>query len=435
MTSVSRTFTLSVVAANPTVPQWWTSLAERTWTDIAGGTAYSGAAWQQGSRFVDVVPNPLPTGAEGQVSIITAYTTAAVLQGRGEYLKIAEGGHNSYYGNEIYALCLKDAVPSWKRIWGPTPNSLLNTTTPANYNDPYQSNNDGTPRSGHGWRSRCTTEGPDGEHLWIFLANASAAGLWTTDVWSIPRTSLGVGVVTPSLWVYHGRAYPDVTVSEINQYYFQWQSASVTTDSVGDSIIVVPEADIRATGIGTLAKKVDVTACLAAGPQSTSGPEVPGATAYLAPSGNSLTANGNAWAVIPPNCSPRCLIKGAEGVLRVFNLETPSVYRTKTVTGTLPTGANINGVYHSASRKVILGGGSSSTVQTLSIPADPWNATTGFTVGSLTTAGGSISSIVTSGTNGQFQMIEDMGDGRSCVVYHCRNVTQPTYVYKLPASF
>lgn len=411
-------------------PAWFTSLAERTWTDIAGGSAYSGAAWQKGSRLSDVVPSPLPPG-NGQNSIIKAWNAAVSLQSRGEYLKVAEGGHGDYYGNEIYALRLKDETPGWKRIWGPTPNAQITTTSIA-YNDPAVRYGDGAPKTAHGWHYRQATETASGDRLWTLMTNAGGGGQWTTDCWSIPRASLDTGVTDASLWVYHGRLWTTVPGGS-PQSSFIYQSGPSAFDSTGGRIMVAAEATAGGQGI----REIDVETCVAAGMQSYAGNQTPGTTLWNVNPGDL----SGSWSAVTTNTSPRCWIMASPDTnsIRVWNLESPGSVRTKTTTGANVSGTNHCGAaYHEGTNKIIIGEPVQvgATLRTLTIPSDPWNASSGFNWGTITNAGGTVSA--QSGFAGgfsQFQMISDMGNGQACIVMHTRLVSQPTYVYKLPVTF
>lgn len=431
MAVVSNTTTVSI--SSTSAPAWFSALPERTWTDIAGGTGYSGAAWQKGTTLKGVEPSPAVVGGNGHDSIIKAWNGAVALQSRREYLKIAEGGHTDYFGNEIYALSLGDETPQWKRIWGPTPNAQISTSAYST-NAPFITNLDGTPRTMHGWYNRAATDGPDGDRLWIFLSDQNGLSTTTTDVWSIARSGLDTGVYNPSLWMYHGRWLPEWTgSSEVPN-----QSGPTCWDKLGNQIFVAPEADVRSTGTGILGRFINVSTCVAAGFQSSAGNIVPGTTTYLATAGNPLSGMATAWSCVATNSSPRCLIARKNSQISVWNLESPSVWRDKTVTGgTLPGGGETNAYYNATNRKIVLGGAGSTTLTTISIPTDPWNASTGFNYGTIAPAGGNISYIMggASLTNSMFQVINDMGNGQACAVMHVRATTAPTYVYKLPEIF
>jgi hypothetical protein len=115
MTSVSRTFTLSVVAApDPTVPAWVTATPLYQWTAVpTSNTANS------------QIPSPVPAGNSGTSSVVAAWGAAAVSASGDAYLW--GGGHTDYAGNEVYRLRLNQSSPVWERIsapYTPTPQNV-----------------------------------------------------------------------------------------------------------------------------------------------------------------------------------------------------------------------------------------------------------------------------------------------------------------------
>lgn len=426
-----------IVHGASTAPAWFVNLAERTWTDIAGGTSYSGAAWQKGARLTDVAPSPLPSGGSGHDGIIKAYNGAQVFQARREYVKAAEGGHGDYTGNEIYALALGDEVPAWKRIWGPTPSGSRTGGDVPSYNAPKIVYADGAPTTAHGYNWRECTEGATRADDRIWLLGTNQGGLWTSDVWSIARASLDVGVTDASLWMYHGRAWTNITSptsgGTLTQSFSREQGGQSAWDPVGKRMWLCPqycETDAL--------RSFDTDTAVAAGNQASSGPQVPGSDTYAA--GFGTYPGANAWSVIVHDNTPRVWVIGCPNVgneLLIVNLSTGAtrtqVPNSGTIVGTSYGGA----AYHQPSRKAVIGGPEiGATLKTLAIPADAWNATTGWTVGTITNAGGSVSSITGyAGTFSQFRMVNDMGNGQACLVFNSRGVDQPTYVYKLPTTF
>jgi len=432
--------TTQCVASSPgTAPAWFVSLPERVWTDVAGGSAYSGSAFQKGARLSDVAPSPYTYG-NSQDSIIVPWTGGCSLQNRGEYIKACEGGHTDGSDNGVYALLLKTATPYWSRIWGPNVNSGGNNLDTAGvYNVPFVAHGNGAPCTAHGWYSRVCSEGAGGtnERIWLLMTNEGESGCWTTDAWSIPRAALGAGVTDPALWMYHGRQWPSVPGGAPGSS-FGYQNGPHAFDSVANQIMSGADFAIN-NGI----VRIDVATCVAAGKQAASGGAVPGSTQYDI---GDNTAWENAWSVVTTNTNPRCWIVGStdNNLLYVFNLQSPtSGARTKSVTGGNISGtAGLGAVYHDGVNKIVVGGAAgtqgslTSNIYTIAIPSDPWNATSGFTMSTIAPAGGSLSQVASfQGSYGAFQMIRDMGNGQACLVLHCRDVTLPTYVYKLPVAF
>lgn len=422
------------ITVTSSVPAWFSSLAERTWTDIAGGSAYSGSAWQKGARLSDVDP-----GVGDQTRLVKSYSGKSALQSYREYLSVAQPGHSDYSGNEIYALALGDDVPAWKRIWGPTPAGQFLSSS-FSWLGSKVTHADGAPRTCHGWFSRVSSDGPDGDRLWTLATNNQPSGGVTSDVWSIPRASLGVGVYDPSLWTYHGKMWADVNSGDYGGSSFLNQAFPSCWDKIGNQLWVSPEADVRPTGTGVLVRVINVTTCLAAGDRDSSGPLIAGATTTLATAGNPSNGWSQSWSVVASNASPRCILayNFSRGELGVWNLESPSVWRFKTVTGgSLPGKGTCNAYYNATNRKIVLGGNSISTLVTIAVPSDPWNASSGFTYGTIPTAGGSVSSSAAPAneSNSSWQVINDMGNGQACVVMQSRLPNSPCYVYKLPVTF
>ncbi len=283
----------------------------------------------------------------------------------------------------------------------------------------------------HGWFNRQATEGPEGDRLWTLATDATPTGNWTTDCWSIPRANLGAGVSNPGLWTYHGRLWPTLPGSPGSG--FGYQSGPSGYDPISNQIMVAGEF-----AVGDGVRRINVSTCVGAGNQSTNGPLVPGATGYnVALGGNPFSS---AWSVVTQNTSPRCWIVGSpnDNLIYVWNLDAPSTFRKKSTSGGSVSGTAGAGAFYSpTNRKLVVGGANiGTTLRTLTIPSDPWNASSGFSWGTIASAGGSIATTGQfNGTFSGFQAILDMGNGQACVVMHTRDVTQPTYVYKLPMSF
>lgn len=85
----------------------------------------------QSPRASGAAPNPSPPG--NTAAITNAWGGGAVRRNGSHYL-LHGGGHGDYAGNEIYSLKLSDDSPTWQRIWGPTPNAQITTST-LNYAD------------------------------------------------------------------------------------------------------------------------------------------------------------------------------------------------------------------------------------------------------------------------------------------------------------
>jgi hypothetical protein len=175
-------------------------MPDKTWIKIAGGGGSGLPAAQAGSRIIDVGPSPAPPGSEGITAVFNDWTGGCANQSLGEYYLPAQGGHDGYWGNEIYALALRTATPGWQRIWGPTPNAQISTNE-TGYNNVNMNYSDGSPKPMHGWFT-CFVD--NNNRIWVTASDANPSGSWATTVYSINRNSLSAG------WMYHGRLYPAI---------------------------------------------------------------------------------------------------------------------------------------------------------------------------------------------------------------------------------
>lgn len=407
--------TTECVNTPASAPSWFVEMPEKTWATPVINTLSS------------VKPNPLPPGAGGQVDVCLAWTGACSDQARGEYLLPAQGGHNGYYGNEIYAVALREAEPAWKRIWGPTPNDQIQQTN-LGYNPSNTSYSDGSPRPIHGWYQQLATV--DGR-IWLAGAGgyANPNGDWGTTVYSIDRGALQNG------WTYHGRLYTAIPGGRAGST-FGFQSGPGAYDRVANKIWRAGDF-ATANGISS----IDVAAAAAAGPANPStGPAVAGSKIYNVPLTGSSTFS-DAWSVVTHDTSPRCWIVGATkpGLLWIMDLENDRGVIVQSSTSGSPDGfsGGVGAAYHAPSRAILVGGSEyGASIRKLSIQgSNPLTAT--YSWSTIEPAAGNT---VTPGSPGgyqgtfsKFQMIEDMGDGCAALVM-VTSVTGPVYIYKLPAG-
>lgn len=100
--AVSNTFSVSI--NNPTVPVWFSNLAHKQWSSPV--TNWLGATG---------VKDP-GAGLGTHAGIITEWTGMLADQDDKTIAMLGNGGHNSYYGNEVYSCNLRASAPAWSRI-------------------------------------------------------------------------------------------------------------------------------------------------------------------------------------------------------------------------------------------------------------------------------------------------------------------------------
>lgn len=407
---------------NLNTPRWFVDAPEGQWIEIAAGASRGDlSAAQRGDRIFDVAPNPSPPGAEGVSAVTNDWTGGTALQGRGEYILPAQGGHNGYYGNEIYALALRDETPHWQRIWGPTPNDQISTSE-HRMNAPYTAYKDGSPRPWHGWFRVQASERD--ERIWLLGTGANPSGTWTTETYSIARADLDRG------WTYHGRLWTDL--GGMSDFFYQ--SGPSAYDRTSHQLFVAAEQ----SNIEPFLVRVDVEAAVRAGPRPESGPLVTGLTGHL---GYHAADFPGAWSAVAYDLSPRVWILGEtrKGRIVVLDLDFPnSGFTPIEPRGPAPPayGAAMGAVYHAQSRALIVGGlprasTSDRRLWKLSIPNDPILGKYTWSVIDPVAGTTPSSNDQYRGTYGKLQCIENMGNGQSAIVY-VTNVKGPTYVFKVP---
>jgi hypothetical protein len=419
--SVSGGSSATTACGPSQAPAWFTAMADKTWTQVAQGTAGS-AAYQKGSSLTDVAPNPLPPGNEGQQAIIDDWTGACASQTLGEYYLPAQGGHDGYYGNEVYALALRTETPGWQRIWGPTPNAQIQQTG-LGYNPVAFGNADGSPRTSHGWFNIfCDKNG----RLWLTMVDANPGGEWGTNCYSIDRNNVAAG------WMYHGRLYPTIPGGSPGST-FGWQAGAGAFDPSTNRIW--KRADMY---VGQGVVSIDCAKAVAAGAQSTStGPQTPGCTFY---DNNDVVGVSPAPSVITTGTAAPCWIQLTAGQIQVMDLTNPTnLFSAKSASGSGASFSDGDGaVWHPASNALLVGNISmGANIAKLHLTGnDPRTASYAWST-VTPAAGNAVTPTAQFGGqyNGHFskwQIINDMGNGQSAIVV-CAGLNS-VYVYKLPLA-
>mgnify|MGYP001198638826 CR=1 FL=1 len=375
-----------------TAPKWFLDMPDNTWaTPVV-------------NRLDDVKPSPLPPGVEGQAAVCDDWTGGTVDQGRGEFILPAQGGHNGYYGNEVYAVALRDPAPAWRRVWGPSPNSSISTSGGGfNVKGAYA---DGQPRPVHGWNRPCCSS--DGR-VWLAGLDAmgSPEGFWSTACWSFDNRSR-------TGWTYHGLGVPNPPKPFGSA--FSWQGGPAAYDRVTNRVWAAAEYAVSDGGYSVDVATNEITRYN-----------------WVLP-GNPF---GGAWSVIAYDL--RVWIVGSvhEKRLWILNLDNVSAGWIQKTTSGSPAAFDdgVGAVYHRPSRAILCWKDTyGASIRKLTVPADPFKGT--YTWSTVNPA--AANTVIPAPnprypgrTYSKFQIIEDMGNGRSalCTV---NSTVGATYVYKLP---
>jgi hypothetical protein len=424
-----RQFTVSV---QPASGDWWSGLAEKTWTRLAGGSGF-GSAFQNGATLSSLNPN-LPAvvagtassqGQAGHRGVIIAWCGACVNTSDLEYILAANGGHGDYWGNEVYAFKVNQAVPAWYRLTEPTPvgytpGYLLapSGTTSVRYAD-------GRPRSMHTSSTQVYGNGK----VWIMSQCAAAADAsGGTNVWSFNRATLGVGT-TPL--AHNGGAGP-------------WTDLGNPTPSLNNSG--------NAFGMSAY----DPTRLHAWG--FTGYPNGSKAIVRVDTQTSTLTTYSSAANVVNADWQSQCAVVAPDlDILVVTDQVTTNVYvmslanpgagfTTRSTTGLTEPGAyggpNAWGaVYHQPSSSSLAMDPRTHTngqVWKLKIPraggavnlSVPWEWTKINKNGTVSPT----HEVPSAGTYNRFNIVPDMGDGRAALMFTGGTGAGYTYIYKLPTT-
>jgi hypothetical protein len=406
-------------------PAWFVNATDGAWIEIAAGPSREDLADAlRGATIAEVAPDPIGPnahGAEGITAVTNDWTGGCLLQARGEYILPAQGGHNGYYGNEVYALAFREEKPAWKRVWGPTPDALIETDD-FPLNAPFTGYQDGAPRTSHGWFQIQASQSD--ERIWILMVDACPSGNWTSETYSLPRGNIAAG------WTFHGRLWDDIGGASD----FFYQSGPSAYDAVTHRIWKAAES----SNISPSVVSVDIATCVAAGLAPSSGPVVSGLTGYF--NGGEFLADG--WSAIAQRGGKRVWIIGSPVEERIYllDLDNPEQgLQPKDVSGAPPPqwGARMGAVFHPGSSAVLVGGLQEENLEDgriwkLSVPEDPLTGSYSWTtVSPVGTSPRSVDDY--RGTYSKWQLIDDMGNGQSAIVY-VSSVRGATYVFKIPMS-
>src|SRR5690606_6714825 len=100
------------------VPPWFAAAPDGARIEVAAGANRSDLQpAQRGACLIDRDPGLYAACDD----IGGSWTGGCIDQERGEQIFAANGGRGNYCGNEVYALALREEVPTWVRLTDPTP--------------------------------------------------------------------------------------------------------------------------------------------------------------------------------------------------------------------------------------------------------------------------------------------------------------------------
>lgn len=402
MTQVaSAAHRVEIVAAG-SAPAWFNSQSDNTWTAIASST---------GQRITDHIPSPVPhvdTFGDSPNSICTAWTGGSVDQVRKEYLLCANGGHGDYPGNECYALTLTAATPAWRRISAPTPNSSM-TNWPNS--GPDGLNLDGRPRAMHN-TFQCFGNG----RVWMPYMNSVTSGNgghFNRQI-SFNRDLLGAAL-TPAPY----------STNPWNDY---GSLSGVNNNVAGFGVAVHHNVRNRAYGLaGNGANNTNWWFV------NTSGGSIGTGQAFTS---SQTFGHWGTWAVCASDLDIVVAGDHLRNAVCVLNCATNTWTQVTNITGSGYYQQNAGGAYCPINKTIAVGNPPTvgNTFLKLQIPTSggAYNPS-GQWVWSQVAGGGSTITSVTDKAFSRWNIVEDMGNGRSALVF-VGGIAMSTFVYKIPAA-
>lgn len=412
------------------VYQWWADAVPLTWIAIAKGT---GGGSFDGGQTPNQVRDPAVYTTYPAPSF--AYSGGGVDQVRGEFM-IYGGGHGGYQGNDVFAIRLRAAQPTWMRLNNNSPGVFTGGGGDRNGWGQYAIDigvND-APQASHSSRSIFARD-----HLWL-------TGLWGMQINS-NRDVLGNVILNDT--------QSTSRVFAFNRTYRKWRAfeklvpneatTSYGAMSQGCTTIYVPVQDKLWTCM--TAQLTDPLPLMYSINAST-GQRV---DTY---DNHQTTGFSTAWGVTLGNgpyalfgcTNSNAFYYGGQGMY-VMDMANPIIgFRPPKITFIDNTGisqadwlSEVSGaVYHAPSNAVFvyprLG---TEYIVKLSVPPNPQTDT--WTAVKLTPANiGNPSRTIPVGNTyiySKFNIVNDMGDGTSAFVLMPDNGSDgPTYVMKIPAG-
>jgi hypothetical protein len=448
-----RTFSLTLRAA--VAATWFSGQTAKTWIAIPGVNTVNDA-WA-GQSTLTVYGNP--------PGICRAWNGACVDQVRGEYLFVANGGHEDYAGNEVYALGLRQATPKWYRLLDHSPSSVINSYVHSGSGAPPASTSstaagqgvnpdkyaamygDGRMRSVHGWYS---THFANNKAWLVTQGSPTGVGYSTPHAWSFDRGFVGLATAfgqTPLAWANNAGPWQWLGFSATGgmsttaQGIPAWDdSPAVALDEVTGILHTLhgsDQGDGQVSGYGTLNTSTGAFTHTAS---------AIGQTAW----GAAVVAYDPQWDGVlgDPNgtCRWRLFIAlNKTGGLYVRDL-VAGTWSTPALSSSTFSASGVGAVYHSASRSMIAADpvrSGNGTVYKIRVPTNPttgvyvpsatWAVTPITTVGGANPSTGSAAGLGGGYSYGKLRLVKNIPDGNDGIVL-CTETANPTYVYKLPLT-
>lgn len=409
-------------------PDWFTRTPDRTWTKVACGPTASGVQNdQKGNRITEAWAAPgLLNGSatnDGGRPNIMAYSGGAMDQTRGEFW-VTGGGHNAYPGNEPYVLALRASTPAWEPMCNPSPGAYGSSGNTLNGDGQYSEDvgKNGAPQSNHTYNRLVFAN----ERLWMPGLGGQQWGTpnVTSRIFSFDRIERrwrahGYGMTNAERAAGNFAAFTEETsvvlVPQDNLMWTGW-TAYYGPDNNGPAVVVAFDATT-----GQVVRQIGFNYPTRMGWGGQMCARLISGTRYV------LMASSNAWG----------------GGLFLWNAATPEANPVRLTvtdnTGGMGYATYTRGMaWHAASGCAFQTDGNGENLVKLA-PNTP-GAYTGPWIASIVSPANAADASRVQPSNpfgdprpyGRLQILDDMGDGRSGLVFQPDTPLQPCFVMPLP---
>lgn len=157
------------ITVQRSAPGWFANQPDQTWRTVARGTAATADDWRNGKTLAESWPGIPNWGFASNYSTYPdcfSYSGGAFDPIRGEYY-VHGGGHFHYPGNDVFIARIYDEKPSWVSMGVTSPGSIAGGNAYAYHNGPGQYDQDwgtsGAPQASHTYNNLCYAN----DRLWL----------------------------------------------------------------------------------------------------------------------------------------------------------------------------------------------------------------------------------------------------------------------------
>lgn len=430
----------------PDAPGWFTAIPDGQWGAVAATGTINAA-----------LPSPVPTNPTNAIgapaNITNAWVGGWVDPDRREYGLAANGGHADYPGNEVYAISLFTRTPAWRRMSDPTPTAFISDGSASEGDGTYA---DGRPRAMHN-----TFQCYGNRRVWMPLMNSvtSGAGGSIDRVVSWNRDSAALQAADDRRALGGSGASLAHTTSNLGPWAFgDYRASSISSAVFGRSVYNPRDGYVYAFG-GQSANTCEHWRVGTGAKGTTAGAVSAKLSATVSGGGAFGIGDFGGWVVYMPDAGTVGLFVLGDQRSQVICIFDPALFGSASAWRVVPSGnvsgtgyyggtpgafgpvKGTGGVYLQRHRQIAVGDPRDigARIYKLQVPSGTTAAAlqgATWTWSSFVPAGPAPTTVGTgeaSGAYSKWQLIEDMGNKQSAIVFIGRT-DAPVSVYRVPLT-